>query len=354
MRLADARIGYSGYSADFAHPGDRRRFSAYAEMRGLSYERAAIDRDYDMVFITHNSDISGWTARKAREGDRFKLVFELVDSYFVQTSPLRRFLKGTMRRLRGPDSRLSADFLKTLEEACRAADAVICSTEEQRQTIERFNRNVFVSFDYFDGDLGDPKRDYDRGERLRLVWEGQAVTLPNLLELAPVLNSLKDRVELHVVTDPYWRRWVISGRGTPVLEKLKSLECPISFHPWERSTFSAHIVAADLAIIPIDRSDPMARGKPENKLVLLWQLGMPVATSATPAYDRAMASAGVEMSCADLGEWRALLERMIDAGPEELRQEAGKGQDFALSAYSTERFQAPFDAAFASLGFDPA
>ena len=179
------------------------------------------------------------------------------------------------------------------------------------------------------------------------------MTLPNLLALAPVLNSLKDRIELHVVTDPYWRRWVISGRGTPVLDKLKSIECPISFHPWERSTFSARIIEADLAIIPIDRSDPMVRGKPENKLVLLWQLGMPVATSATPAYDRAMAAAGVEMNCADLGEWRALLERMIDAGPDELRREAAKGQAFALSAYSAERFQAPFDAAFASLGFDP-
>ena len=31
-----------------------------------------------------------------------------------------------------------------------------------------------------------------------------------------------------------------------------------------------------MAIIPIDLTDAFARGKPENKLVMLWQLGMPV------------------------------------------------------------------------------
>ena len=353
MRLADARIGYAGYSPDFAHPGDRRRFSAYAEMRGLSYERAAIDRDYDLVLVTHSSDLSGWTRRKRREGDQLKLVFELVDSYFTQTNRVRRLLKGVTRYAMGLESRPSLDFRKQLIGTCRIADAVICSTPEQREIIRQFNPNVFISFDHFDADLSPPKEDYRRGPRLKLVWEGQAVTLPNLMWLAPVLNGFRNDIELYIVTDPYWRRWVISGQGTPVLEKLKQIECPLFFEAWSRQTFSHRIVESDLGIIPIDAQDPMARGKPENKLVLLWKLGMPVLTASTPAYDRAMTAAGLDMTCSGPEEWRDKLAEVIASSADRLRDLGTRGRAHAERAYSADEFAGRFDRAFAAVGFQP-
>ena len=351
--LSEARIGYGGYSADFRHPGDRRRFSAYAEQKGLAYERADLSREYDLVLITHNSDIPGWTARKRRQGDRLKFVFELVDSYFVQTNPLRRLLKGIGRRAIGVDSRLSPDFLRTLVRACEAADAVICSTEEQRETIRRYNPNVFLSFDWFGGDLGRPKGDYSRGQKLRIVWEGQAVTLENLLALREPLNLYKEHVQLHVVTDPVMHRWFGRFGATASRELLAAFDVPIRFHPWERPSFSSLITACDLAVIPIDTRKAMMRGKPENKLVLLWQLGMPVLTSATPAYERAMAAAGLDMICRDATDWDASLAAMIGASAAELGAIGRRGRAFALEAYSTAEFQARFDAVFTAVGFDP-
>jgi hypothetical protein len=351
--LGEARIGYAGYSADFRHPGDRRRFSAYAEQKGLAYERADIAKNYDLVLVTHNGDLPGWTARKRREGGRLKFVFELVDSYFVSSGGKRRFLKGLGRRALGTDSRLSADFMKTLIGASEAADAVICSTEEQRGTIRRYNPNVFLSFDWFGGDLGAPKADYTRGDRLRIVWEGQAVTLENLLALREPLNGLRDRIEIHVVTDPVLRRYFGRFGATDSRGILNGIEAPIVFHPWERETFSKLITSSDLAVIPIDTAQAMMRGKPENKLVLLWQLGMPVLTSATPAYERAMAAAGLDMVCRSESEWRAQLERMIEAPAEALAAIGAKGRVHALEAYSTEEFQRRFDAVFRTVGFDP-
>lgn len=353
MRLADARIGYDGYRADFDHPGDRRRFSAYAEMRGLSYERAAIDRNYDLVLVTHNGDIAGWTARKQREGERLKFVFELVDSYFVQTGLTRRLLKGSARYLLGTDSRPSPDFQKTLIRACEAADAVICSTEEQRDTIGRYNPNVHLSFDWFGNDLGSPKTSYARGDRLRIVWEGQAVTLENLLALRPVLNAFKDRIEIHVVTDPILHRYFGRFAKSDSREILRSIDARIVFHPWERETFSRLITESDLAVIPIDLNQPMMRGKPENKLVLLWKLGMPVLTASTPAYERAMASAGLDMACASLAEWRDKLAEMIESPAERLRALGTRGRDHAERAYSAEKFASRFDLTFAAIGFEP-
>ncbi|HEV2079649.1 MAG TPA: hypothetical protein VGR19_07115 [Allosphingosinicella sp.] len=353
MRLSDARIGYGGYSADFRHPGDRRRFAAYAAQKGIGVERAQLGRAYDLVLLTHNADLTGWTHRKRAHGD-FKFVFELVDSYFVQhVSRFPRLLKGTARRLMGMETRLSADFLKTLIAACEAADAVICATPEQRAIIERYNPNVILSFDYFGGDLEPPKADYSRSGKLRLAWEGQSTTLFNVNVIQHVLNELKEEVELHVVTDPeVYRHFGRFGRH-PSTDVLGGIHCEKHFYPWEKESFSSHLKAADVAIIPIWPNHRMSNAKPENKLILLWQLGIPVLTSATPAYVRTMANAGLDMTCAGLDEWRAALRRMIHASPAELGGIAKTGQQHAATAYSEAEFQARFDAAFALVGFDP-
>ena len=47
----------------------------------------------------------------------------------------------------------------------------------------------------------------------------------------------------------------------------------------------ALVTEADIAVIPIDLSDPVAQAKPENKLMILWRLGMPVIASATRPID---------------------------------------------------------------------
>ena len=351
MKLRDARIGYAGYSGDCSAPGDRRRFCAYAAARGLRFERADLARTYDLAVVTHNGDIPGWTARKRSAGAEFKFVFELADSYFAQTGLLRRWLKGTARYGLGMDTRLSPDFLETLVRACEAADAVICSTEEQRHTILRYNPNVFISFDDFGDDLGAPKSDYSRPGKLRLVWEGQSTTLANIQAVREVLNEFSDRIQLHVVTDPLIHRYFQRFGSHPAQNALRGIQCEIVFHPWQLDSFSSDVTQADVAIIPIDPRNEFARGKPENKLVMMWQLGMPVLTSDTPAYHRAMGAAGLEMTCAGPAEWRRLLQRLIEAAPEELEKLGKQGRSFADARYSKDEFLSRFDAAFKATGF---
>jgi hypothetical protein len=346
----DTRIGYAGYSRDFSVPGDRRRFAAYARLKGIRLEYAELDRPYDLAYVTYSSDLPGWIARKRREGERLKLVFELIDAYFTETSAARRYLKGTARRLLGTDSRLSPDLRRTLIAASSAADAVICSTEEQREIIRRYNRNVFISFDHFADELGPSKQDYSRTGKLRIVWEGQSTTLPNLQVIREPLNDLRDRIELHVVTDPVIHRYFGRFGAYPAMNALKGIECDRHFHPWQRETFSRLVTDCDLAVIPIDRSNALWWGKPENKLVLLWQLGMPVLTTSTPVYRRVMEAAGVDMACATAAEWGAQLERLIGAGDSELLQIGSQCREFAGRAYSTGEFVRRFDDAFAAIG----
>jgi glycosyltransferase involved in cell wall biosynthesis len=353
MRLGDARIGYAGYSRDWEAPGDRRRFAAYSRLKGIPIERAELGHDYDLAYVTYSSDLPGWVARKRREGDRLKLVFELIDAYFNETGLARRLLKGSARFLLGTDTSLSPDLRRTLIEACNAADVVICSTEEQSETIRRYNPSVFTSFDHFGDELGPPKNDFDRPGKFRIVWEGQSTTLPNLQVIREPLNDLRDKVELHVVTDPMIHRFFGRFSSYPAMDSLKGIECDKHFHHWGRATFSGQIIDGDLAVIPIDQRIGLWWGKPENKLVMMWQLGMPVLTTATPVYRRVMDAAGLDMSCASQAEWGAQLERLIDSSPAELAEIGRRGRQYASSAYSEDEFIARFDAAFASIGFGP-
>lgn len=352
MRLRDARIGYAGYSRDFSVPGDRRRFAAYARLNELSIEYADLSRDYDLAYVTYSSDLPGWVARKRREGDRLKLVFELIDAYFTETGFARRLLKGNARYLLGTDSRLSPDLRRTLMEACEVADVVICSTKEQRETIGRYNANVFTSFDYFGDELGAPKPDYSRSGKLRIAWEGLSTTLPNLQVIREPLNDLRDKVKLHIVTDPVIHRFFGRFGAYPAMDALKGIECDKQFHRWERATFSKLITDCDIAVIPIDQSNALWWAKPENKLVLLWQLGMPVLTTATPVYRRVMDAAGFDMSCASPQQWSEQLERLINSSSAELAAVGYRCREFAGTAYSKDEFLKRFDAAFASIGLN--
>jgi hypothetical protein len=351
MKLREARIGYAGYSRDFSVPGDRRRLAAYARLTGIPIEDAKLGGNYDLAYVTYSSDLPAWIERKRREGDRLKLVFELIDAYFTQTNLARRLLKGSARYALSTDSRLSPDLRRTLASACEAADAVICSTEEQRETIRRYNHRVFTSFDYFADELGPPKPDYSRAGKLKVVWEGQSTTLPNLQVIREPLNDLKDKVELHVVTDPLIHRYFGRFSAYPAMAALKGIECDKHFHRWERETFSELVTACDLAVIPIERSNALWWGKPENKLILLWQLGMPVLTSATPVYRRVMEAAQVDMSCATSAEWGTRLERAVDLKRDDLEHIGQHCRAFAERAYSKAEFLSRFDRAFAAIGF---
>jgi hypothetical protein len=351
MELAAARIGYAGYSRTFSAPGDRRRFAAYARMRGLAYEYARPDRDYDVVLLTYDGDITGWLERKRRAGGRLKLIFELVDSYLTETQKPRRYLKGVGRFLESRDSRLAPDLLRTLRRACREADVVLCSTLEQQTEVARLGGRALISFDWFGDELGPPKRDFSRGGRLKLVWEGLAGTLFNLQQIKAPLNALKEAIELHVVTDPSLPRYLGRFGTRRALDVLTGIDCPIVLHPWTLDGFSERITRADVAVIPMDVDHRMVRGKPENKLVLLWKLGMPVLAGPSPAYRRAMAEAGLPMLCETEADWRGQLERLIALPASGLEALGERGRAFAEERYSLGRFRAVFDEAFAAAGF---
>jgi hypothetical protein len=119
-------------------------------------------------------------------------------------------------------------------------------------------------------------------------------------------------------------------------------------HEWNEKTCSDIISQCDLAVIPIPLNDPLSAGKPENKLLLFWRMGMPVVVSATAAYARAMQLSGLSMACRTKNEWLEVLEKYII--DENARRDAGqRGRVFCENNYSEEKTLELWDEVFRSL-----
>ena len=89
-------------------------------------------------------------------------------------------------------------------------------------------------------------------------------------------------IELRVITDTCIRLRHIESR---CVQESETIKMEHRVFRMRKETFSNWIVESDIAVIILYKSaDILAYHKPENKLALLLQHGIPVITSDTPAY----------------------------------------------------------------------
>ena len=346
--LHSLRIGYVPYSPSLTRPGDRRRFVHYANMRNLRYEIARPENKYDIVVVAENADLSVWSQY---DPGGAKVVYDFIDSYLaIPRTDLKGRLRGLAKYVSGHSRHLRLNHWKALESMCSRADAVICATAEQAADIRPFCKNVHQILDVHQSVALASKTDYRAGEVFNLVWEGLPENVASLNILRNVLATVRKRqkVALHLITDLRFHRYLGRFGRTHTADLARGLCDDVFLYEWNEQMCSAIICASDLAVIPIDLANPLATGKPENKLLLFWRMGMPTVTSATPAYSRAMASAQLPMACRDESEWLQTLERyMVD---EPARRAAGMaGKALADSQYGEDDVLQRWDALFESL-----
>jgi glycosyltransferase involved in cell wall biosynthesis len=196
---------------------------------------------------------------------------------------------------------------------------------------------VHIILDVHSTDARVHKADYQAGDVFNLVWEGLPCNVTQLYQIQGVLAKLKARrkMALHLITDLEFQRYMGRYGRTQTVNLTRGLCDRVYLYSWNEQMCSSIVCASDLAVIPIDLNDPFLRGKPENKLLLFWRMGMPTVTSATPAYDRAMAKAGLSMTCRSEDDWVSTIEKYV--ADEVSRREAGlAGRAFAESEYSEE------------------
>lgn len=341
------KIGYAPYSENLDAPGDVRRFCYFARDRQLDFEIADPDQGYDIVVLSAWADITAWS----RYPRPTKLVYDIVDPYLsVPRLGLKQIGRGLVKRLAGQTRHLAVDYRTAIERMCRRADAIICASQEQRSDLIGLCPNVHVILDYPAELSLSPKSDYRAGEPLRLVWEGLPYNLVGLQEIAGVMRDLSARynLKLRIITNrefyAYARRFG-KRRSEVILDRLVD---DYELYEWDAGLMPKLVRECDVAVIPIPMNKPIAVGKSENKLILLWRLGMPTVTSATPAYVRTMRTAGIDLTCDTPEDWRRKLTGLIT--DQEARRQVGEaGLTFAAATQSPDRVLARWDSLWRSV-----
>jgi hypothetical protein len=243
------------------------------------------------------------------------------------------------------------NYRRAIERICRRADAVVCCSPEQRTALLPFSPNVHVILDAH-GEVGDVhKSNYELTEPVRIGWEGQAYTVDELRSIGPTLSRLAQRwpIELQLVTDPEFNRYAGRFGRTRTADRLGSLGVPLQLHPWSVPTLVDVMTRSDVAVVPLDLADPYAAAKPESKLLLLWRLGIPTVTSATPAYRRVMQTAGLDLTYREPRELERRLAELIEAKPAERAELAARGRAYVERHHEDTHVLALWDAVFASV-----
>ena len=347
MDFTNCKIGYWPNHPNLLMPGDRRRFVFYARERNINFDLADANKEFDVVYLTSNCNCSRWIKYKQRHRQT-KIIFELIDSYLLEDLQISNLFRGMTRFIKKREDRLYIDYRNAFLKMIQTADAVVCSTPIQREAILKHNQNVHVSLDYFSNDINHYKKDYSVSSKLKLVWEGQAYTVHNLLAANKAFKELRDEVELHIVTDPVIKMPLkFLNKQTDVI--LRHLNCDYKIHNWEKQSFSKLIADADLAVIPIHNNDKLMWNKPENKLLLLWEIGIPVLASPTPAYKRVMTKAGINGLCTSSQQWISRVREFKAAATEKRNEMAGFATAYLNEYHSKNKILRNWDTIFASV-----
>jgi hypothetical protein len=333
-KLRGLKFGYVPYRGDANSPGDRRRFVAVANALGLDWEIYAADQQYDVLVLTSNADLPKF--HRAGKSNS-KIVFDMADSYLdLPWWDVGSYLRGAGKWLLRRHSHLELPYQVSVRRICQKADVVVCNTPEQVKMIEPFNARCFDILDCHD-EIGSGRieRDQEAGHH-HLFWEGISLTSRQFSLIRDVLEDLSKRFSLtvHLVTDltlkPVNLPFVKFSTTKQLSSALGKVDFTVSqWHPRLVRAIASH---CDLGLIPIDHKRPLYRAKPENKLCLMWRLGLPVVASATPAYARVMEQyEGPDWSCQDEADWHSHLTDAL--GSRELRLNAAvAGQEYALQA----------------------
>ena len=347
MNWDDLRIAYAPYHKDLTAPGDRRRFVFYANERKIKFDIADLSKKYDIVYLTYGCNISAWIEYK-KKNPEVKLVFELIDSYLLENTSILTIFRGATRYLLKKENKFWLDYKVALHEIIKIVDAVVCSTQAQKVGMLEFNKNVYTSLDYFSNDINYRKTSLKNSKKFKLVWEGQAHTVNNLLVLNDVFERLDIEFELYIITDPVIKSKVdfFDKKTSQVLSKLK---CKYYFLNWNKFSFSENIANADLAIIPIFSNKSMMWNKPENKLLLMWEIGIPTLTSTTPAYKQVMDAAGLNMYCSSSNDWVKKIEEYMKSPIQHRISIVKKANDYLREFHNKNRILKNWDEIFNSL-----
>lgn len=345
------RIGYWPLSLNLQSAGDRRRVVFWAQSRGHEIV-TDLNQKVDVIIASEKTDFNSAKILNRKS----PIIFDLIDAYL---SPLNLFddmARGVGKKFSGQISGESKLFSKHIKDFCLLADAVICSSTEQEKVIKPYNQNTHVILDSHDEiPMLEPKHPSQLKPReLRILWEGQPATIRGVGQISSILAQLNSANKLHIdfITDEYYFEFLgkyIKRRTIDLLNKdLKAVQDKISIIRWSPKNLVETAKNSVVAMIPINLSVPMQRLKPENRLLIMWRLGLPCLCSPSPSYIRVSDVAGVSSTCKNEEDWYSKFTNLLD-NPNFAYEEIIRGQNYLYEYHNRNILLYKWDRAIESV-----
>jgi hypothetical protein len=330
------RIGYWPLSQSLGSAGDRRRLKFWAEARGHSVI-TNLSQKVDILVASENSDFNSPYFAK----NNAPIVFDLIDAYLSPLNSLDDLTRGIAKKLTGQISGGIKPFSHHIKDFCLNSNAVICSSIEQKEIISKYCTNTHVILDSHDEiPLIQPtKSGITFPDSYRILWEGQPATIGGLKLISPALAQLsKSRtLSLDLVTDETYfkllNRYFKKNTHNRLKRDLSEIIDLVTITPWSSKNLVEFARKCTVGVLPIDLSVPMQRLKPENRLLIMWRLGLPCLTSPSPAYARVATAIGADVICDGPGDWLSRINQLLQ-NPNDAFEQVTRGQEYLLERHS--------------------
>jgi hypothetical protein len=329
------KIAYSPQSPNLSHPVDRRRLVFWANKRGHELT-TDLDRKVDVMVLSGRADLTYWT----RKGDRPPVVLDLVDGYLGKEDIWRDWVRGAGKVLSRNISGVPRPYRDIVSEACSLAQAVVCETIEQRATILPYCKNVHSILDFHEEFpmLSCNKESMNKAP-YSLMWEGLPFTAKGLLQLENSLKEIKKdhRITLEMVTDltyPLFFGKYFSRETTNLLGSIPELlGDDFKLTSWSLDAVVNTASRSQISVLPLDPRAPLNPLKAENRMLMMWRVGLPVLASPSQAYSRVMTATSLDGICSSPSEWASKIQEMLES-PELRLNSVERGQQYIRDTHS--------------------
>ncbi len=343
------KIGYVPWSSSLRHPADRRRLLYWANSRDHEII-LDLSQKYDVLFLSTRADLPFWT-----ESSEVPIVVDLVDGYLGKEVLWKDWVRGTGKVLTGQITGLPSPFRKIIKDACQVARAVVCETVEQRETILPYCSNTHSILDFHEEFPMIPFNACPRSNDLpALLWEGLPFTAKGLLQLRNCfLEFMKSNsISLEMVTDleyPIFLGKYFYQSTRKILEDIPDiLGKNLILTKWNIDAVIEAARRSHMAVLPLDPAGALNPLKAENRLLMMWRIGLPAITSPSLSYLRVMNNAQIDGICHSPDEWRAKIMEFMDSV--ELRKECvERGQQYIRDTHSKDVVLKAWDNLFESV-----
>jgi hypothetical protein len=345
------KVGYWPLAKTLDSAGDRRRLVFWAQARGHTIV-TDLSQKVDVIVASENVDFNS----PIFLNNKTPVVFDLVDAYLSPLNPIDDLARGIAKKLSGQVTGLVRPFSHHVRDFCRNATLVVCSSIEQEAVINTYSTKTRVILDSHDEIpfVQAEQKEVDVSNVKSIIWEGQPATIAGVAQISSVLQALSNANELqfNFVTDQNYfklmNRYFKGDTLRLVQKELNQVSSQIRVIPWSPENLVRFANKSVLSIIPINLSIPMQLLKPENRLLIMWRLGLPCLTSGSPAYERVAMKAGANVVCKTSDEWFLNSSRFLQ-DPNYAKEEILKGQNYLRENHSREILLKKWDSVFESV-----